>query len=104
MLCKAINDGKQVLVTTHSSYFLLSLDLILREKGYELKGLTTREEKNYTVKLSTNDVFIYHIERNEKGFTVAKKLEIDENGLKEGIPSFIKVEKEILGRIISLEE
>jgi len=41
--------------------------------------------------------------RNKKGYTEVEKLEIDENGLKEGIPSFINVEREILERFIDKE-
>ena len=98
---RAVNEGKQILVTTHSSYFPLSLDLVL--KGYTLAGQTTRGRKKYKIKLSVNDVAVYHVKRGRKGYTNIEKLEVDENGLKEGIPSFIKVEKEILERFISRE-
>jgi len=98
---RAVNEGKQILVTTHSSYFPLSLDLVL--KGYTLAGQTTRGRKKYKIKLSVNDVAVYHVKRGIKGYTEIEKLKVDENGLKEGIPSFIKVEKEILERFISRE-
>jgi predicted ATP-dependent endonuclease of OLD family len=99
---RAVNEGKQILVTTHSSYFPLSLDIVL--EGYKLEGQTTRGWRSYNVKLSTSDVIVYEVTRDERDeCTKVKKLELDEVGLKEGIPSFIKVEKEILGKFINRE-
>ena len=98
---RAVNEGKQILITSHSSYFPLSLELVLR--GYELRGQTTRGMRKYKIKLSVDDMAVYHVKRDKKGYTKAERLEIDENGLREGIPSFIEVEREILGRFISRE-
>lgn len=98
---RAIKEGKQVLVTTHSSYFPLSLDLVF--KGFTLQGQTTRGRRRYKIKLSVDDVIVYHVGRNKKGYTEVERLEIDENGLKEGIPSFIDVERRILERFIDKE-
>jgi len=99
---RAVNEGKQILVTTHSSYFVLSLDLVL--EGYRLEGQTTRGLRSYEVKLLPSDIAVYHVIRDEKeGYTKAEKLELDERGLKEGIPSFINVEREILEKFISKE-
>lgn len=98
---RAVKEGKQILLTTHSSYFPLSLDLAL--KGYSLSGQTTRGRKRYKIQLSTDDVLVYHVTRDRRGYTNLEKLEIEENGLKEGIPSFIDVEREILGRFMSKE-
>jgi AAA15 family ATPase/GTPase len=99
---RAINEGKQILVTTHSSYFVLSLDIVL--EGYKLEGQTTRGYMSYEVKLSPSDIVIYHVARDEKeGYTKVEKLELDERGLKEGISSFINVEREILEKFISKE-
>lgn len=98
---KAVKEGKQILLTTHSSYFPLSLNLVL--KGYNLSGQTTRGRKRYKIQLSTDDILVYHVERDRRGYTNLEKLEVDENGLKEGIPSFIDVEREILGRFMSKE-
>jgi wobble nucleotide-excising tRNase len=98
---RAVNEGKQVLVTTHSSYFPLSLDIVLKGEGFLLKGQTTRGERVYQVKLSAKDVIVYHVTRDEKeGVTKVERLELDEEGLKEGIPSFIEEERKILGRIL----
>jgi predicted ATPase len=99
---RAVNEGKQILVTTHSSYFVLSLDLVL--EGYKLEGQTTRGLRSYEVKLLPSDIAVYHVIRDEKeGYTKVEKLELDERGLKEGIPSFINVEREILEKFISKE-
>jgi predicted ATPase len=98
---RAVNEGKQVLVTTHSSYFPLSLDIVLKGEGFPLEGLTTRGKRVYQVKLSAKDVIVYHVTRDEKeGVTKVERLELDEEGLKEGIPSFIEEERKILGRIL----
>jgi len=98
---RAVNEGKQVLITTHSSYFPLSLDIVLKGEGFPLKGLTTRGERVYQVKLSAKDVIVYHVTRDEKeGVTKVERLELDEEGLKEGIPSFIEEERKILERIL----
>jgi predicted ATPase len=97
---RAVNEGKQVLVTTHSSYFPLSLDLVL--EGYRLEGQTTEGWRSYEVKLSVSDIAVYHVTRDEKeGCTKVERLELDESGLKEGIPSFVEVERAILERYIS---
>jgi predicted ATPase len=98
---RAVNEGKQVLVTTHSSYFPLSLDIVLKGEGFPLEGLTTRGKRVYQVKLSAKDVIVYHVTRDEKeGVTKVERLELDEEGLKEGIPSFIEEERKILRRIL----
>jgi AAA15 family ATPase/GTPase len=98
---KAVQDGKQVILTSHSSYFPLSIGSVLTD--YELKGQTTGGLKSYKIKLSVNDIAIYHVTRGKDGASKVERLEIDENGLKAGIPSFIKVEKEILSRFMSKE-
>jgi predicted ATP-dependent endonuclease of OLD family len=99
---RAVNEGKQILVTTHSSYFVLSLDLVL--EGYKLEGQTTRGYMSYEVKLSPSDIAVYHVTRDGKeGYTKVEKLELDERGLKEGISSFINVEREILEKFIIKE-
>jgi hypothetical protein len=73
-------------------------------EGYKLEGQTTRGLISYEVKLSPSDIAVYHVIRDEKeGYTKVEKLELDERGLKEGIPSFINVEREILEKFISKE-
>lgn len=96
---RAVNEGKQILVTTHSSYLPLSLDIVL--EGYRLEGQTTRGWGSYEVKLSTSDIIVYEVTRDEKdGCTKVERLELDEKGLKKGVPSFVNVERQILKRII----
>jgi predicted ATPase len=86
---KTVNEGKQIIVTTHSSYFVLSLDLVLED--YRLEGQTSRGRRSYDIKLSPSDIEVYHVTRNEKeGYTRVERLELNEKGLKEGIPSFIE--------------
>jgi len=97
----AVQEGKQILVTTHSSYFPLSIHRLF--DGIELEGQTTRGRKKIKIKLNVKDVAIYHVERNKKGYTTASRLEIDENGLKEAIPSFADVEIKLLSRFIKRE-
>ncbi|MCC6014131.1 MAG: ATP-binding protein [Desulfurococcaceae archaeon] len=98
---RAVSEGKQILVTTHSSYFPLSLNLVLEGDGYPLKGWTRAGEREYRVKLSPEDVAIYHVTRDEKeGYTKVEKLELDERGPKKGIPSFVEVERDILRSLI----
>ncbi len=98
---QAVLEGKQIIVTSHSSYFPLSLGSILR--GFDLKGLTTGGRKKYKIKLSPKDIAVYHVDRAEDGLSKADRLAVDDNGLKEGIPSFIDVEREILERFITKE-
>jgi Uncharacterized conserved protein len=99
----AVTESKQIIVTTHSSYFPLSLNLVLEGEGYALKGWTPTGEREYRVKLSPRDVAVYHVTRDEEGWTRVERLEVDEKGLKKGIPSFIDVEREILRSFISEE-
>lgn len=47
-----------------------------------------------------NDVKVYHVERDKRGYTTVCELELDESGLKEAIPSFSKVEIELLSRFM----
>lgn len=98
----AVKEGKQILVTTHSSYFPLSLDLIL--EGYKIEAKTIRGPKSYEVKLSQNDIKVYHVNRNNEGDVQVRELKLSEKGLEEAIPSFIEVEREIFERFIKSEE
>lgn len=99
----AVKEGKQILLATHSSYFPLSIHLLFSNEGIKLKGQTTRGEKEFKIKLNVEDVAIYHVTRDKEGYTKAEKLEIDENGLKEAIPSFAEVEINLLSRFMKEE-
>ena len=94
----AVLEGKQVITTTHSSYFPLALPCVLRGEGYVLEGETPAGYRRYRIKLEPEDVAIYEITRGPDGSAQARRLELDERGLKEGIPSFLEVEKELLSR------
>jgi energy-coupling factor transporter ATP-binding protein EcfA2 len=97
----AISEGKQVIITTHSSYFPLSLYQVLQ--GTRLRGQTNEGKKSFPFQLKVKDVAVYQVQRGRDGLTKAEKLEVDKEGLKEGVPSFIEVEREILGRYLSGE-
>lgn len=98
----AVNEGKQILVTSHSSYFPLSIQQIF--EGIKLKGQTTRGGSEIKFKLDVKDVMIYQIVRGKNGSTEVKLLELDKNGLIEAIPSFADVERELLERFMKTEE
>jgi predicted ATPase len=79
MFSDAINEGKQVIVTTHSEHLILAL-----------KPLIVNGE------LKPEDVAIWHFEKTEEG-TKADKLNLTDKGIVEGwIPSYVKAEEEIL--------
>lgn len=102
LFANAVLEGKQVIVTTHSSYFPLSLYQVL--EGVVLRRQTAEGKKTFRIQLNVDDVAVYHIHRDKKGLTKAQQLELDKDGLKEGIPSFIEVERKILGRYIGREK
>lgn len=78
LFAEAVSHGKQIICTTHSPFFILSLSKIIKNK-----------------KLSLNDVAIYEVTKTGKG-TIVKSLPLKANGfLKEGVPSFMKVESDL---------
>ena len=93
---KAVQERKQVIITTHSSYLPLSIYKII--EGCEIKGYTRVGEKEYKIKLDPDDIAIYHVTR-EKKYTEVERLDVDEKGLKGGIPSFIDVERVLLDKM-----
>jgi ABC-type transport system involved in cytochrome c biogenesis ATPase subunit len=101
LFANAVLEGKQVIVTTHSSYFPLSLYQVL--EGVQLGRQTKKKKKSFHIQLKVDDVAVYHVDRDRNGLTRARILELDKEGLKEGIPSFIEVERKILGRYIGRE-
>lgn len=85
-LAKHAAQGKQVIATTHSQFMLLALQKPVRE------GL-----------ISSEDIAIYHIERNRDpskgdiGATIAERLPLAPEGyLEEWVSSFSHVEKELV--------
>lgn len=102
LFANAVKEGKQILVTSHSSYFPLSIQQIF--EGVKLKGQTSRGSNEINVKLGVKDVMIYQIVRGKNGSTEKKLLELDKNGLKEAIPSFVDVERKLLERFMKTKE
>ena len=92
--------GKQVIMTTHSSFFMLGLARAI--KGCRVRGETFKGPEEREIKLSPDDVAIYEVKRDEKtGWTKAERLRISPKyGVVEGgIPSFVEVEKELFKAI-----
>jgi predicted ATP-dependent endonuclease of OLD family len=78
LFAEAVSQGKQIICTTHSPFFILSLSKIIKNK-----------------RLSLNDVAIYEVTKTGKG-TRVKYLPLASNGfLKEGVPSFMKIESDL---------
>jgi len=93
----AINRGHQIIVTTHSSYFVLALGLAIQGETLTPEKYGVPEERK--IKLSLDDVIVYHVSRDKEGVKI-KKLEFAEDGfIKEGIPSFVDVERTLFRRI-----
>ncbi|MEM2178221.1 MAG: AAA family ATPase [Candidatus Methanomethylicaceae archaeon] len=77
IFAEAINEGKQIIITTHSAYLPLALNRALK------KGL------------KANDIAVYEVEKDKEG-TKVKKREVDENGYIKGyIESFYDVEEKL---------
>ncbi len=76
--------GKRITITTHSSIIPLALSDAI------IEGL-----------LKPDEVAIYHVERDEKGYSRIKRIELTEEGYpKGGIPSFAKVEAELYEKMM----
>jgi predicted ATPase len=83
---------KQIIVTTHSSFFTLSL----------MDAVSGRDEYPEVPRLNINDIAIYHIHRDAKknNQTVAELIRLTPEGLpRAGIPSFTDVEERLLKRM-----
>jgi predicted ATPase len=78
LFSKALKDGKQIICTTHSPFFILSLSRVIG------KG-----------ELSKEDIAIYHVEKKEKG-TKTRQLELNDRGFVKGwIPSYMESEDKL---------
>jgi predicted ATPase len=92
------NRRQQIIITTHSSFVALALARAVQ--GFKIRGQTLRGEEEREFKLNLDDITVYHVIR-EKGLTNAEFLELSQEGLiKNGIPSFIKTEENLLGKIL----
>lgn len=80
------DEGKQLIITTHSEHLLLGILHQVREKKLNLKDLT-----------------IYYLQKNEKGETIAQELEVDEHGrVKGGLPGFFEEDVEEIVELLSI--
>jgi len=80
MFAEAIKqDDKQIMATTHSHILLQALGYVV-SKGW----------------LSRDDIAVYHVEKRKTG-TTAKQLPLGKEGYIRGwVPSFTKVERQLL--------
>ena len=73
---------KQVIVTTHSSVLTLAVSDAVSEYG-----------------LKAEDVAIYHVTRDKNNFTKVEEVELTEEGYPRHIPSFARVEAELVDKM-----
>lgn len=81
MFAEAIKEGKQIILTTHSSFLLLALSKVVKSDS-----------------ISPDEIAIYHTGKGEGGTTVnpPEPLEINEDGYITGwIPSYVRVEDQL---------
>ena len=84
MFAEAIDEGKQVIITTHSHYLLLALTNVIQR---EL--------------LKAEDVAVCEVKKEKERGTTAKRLPITQDGIIKGwVSSFAKVDSRLLkGRL-----
>ena len=78
LFADAISEGKQIICSTHSPFFVLALSKIVKKKL-----------------LKVEDIAVYHVKKTKKG-TEAIELQLNKNGFIDGgVQSFMKVEAEL---------
>lgn len=78
LFSEAISQGKQIICSTHSPFFVLALSKIVKKKLLKL-----------------DEIAVYEVEKGKQGTTV-KTLELNKHGfIVSGIPSFMKVEEDL---------
>jgi AAA15 family ATPase/GTPase len=78
LFAEAISQGKQIICSTHSPFFILALSRIIKKKL-----------------LNLDDIAVYEIEKGTHG-TKHKELKLNKHGFIDGgIPTFMKVEEEL---------
>jgi predicted ATPase len=78
LFSEAITQGKQIICSTHSPFFILALSKIVKKKL-----------------LKTDQIAIYEVHKDETG-TKIKQLELNKHGfIVSGVPSFMKVEEDL---------
>jgi len=97
LFAHALKKGHQMIVTTHSSYLVLALGTAIQGEKLTPDKYGVPEERE--IKLEQKDVLVYQIDRDEGGVKI-KRLEFGEDGfIKEGIPTFVDVERKLFERI-----
>lgn len=78
LFSEAICEGKQIICSTHSPFFVLAISKIVKKKLLEL-----------------DKIAVYHVEKDKEG-THARYLKLNKQGfIVSGVPSFMKVEEEL---------
>jgi predicted ATPase len=78
LFAEAVAAHKQIICSTHSPSFILSLSRVIGKK-----------------RLSKDDVAVYHVEKGAEG-TRTRRLELNDRGFVKGwIPSYIKIENQL---------
>lgn len=78
LFAEAIQDGRQIIITTHSEFILLALSRPIRSG-----------------QMKPSDIAIYHVDKGPEG-TTAKLLEVTHNGYVKGwVPTFAEIEREL---------
>jgi len=78
LFSEAISQGKQIICSTHSPFFVLALSKIVKKKL-----------------LKPDQIAVYEVEKDDRGTSV-KTLELNKHGfIVSGIPSFMKVEEDL---------
>jgi predicted ATPase len=78
LFSQAISENKQIICSTHSPFFVLALSRIIRRKL-----------------LTIDKIAVYHVTKDSRG-THIEPLKLDKHGfVASGVPSFMKVEKEL---------
>jgi len=78
LFAEAVRERKQIMCTTHSPFFILSLSKVIGKKM-----------------LSKKDVAVYHVEKGTEG-TETRQLELNDRGFVRGwVPSYMDVENKL---------
>ncbi len=78
LFAEAISEGKQIICSTHSPFFILALSKIIKKKL-----------------LNLDDVAVYHIKKDSKG-TCVEPMSLNKHGfIKKGVPNFMEVEEDL---------
>jgi len=78
LFSEAVAEGKQIICSTHSPFFVLAISRIVKKKLLPL-----------------DKIAVYEVEKDKEG-THVKPLKLNKHGfIVKGVPSFMKVEKEL---------